>query len=104
MFFILKTNICRCLPYTCDLITETVAVWLVVLYLLLFSVLAPLVAFNKNGLVIEFRCERDNNSPTVSVINVKASNASPSQMSEFLFQAAVPKVFLCYSIVCVYHL
>lgn len=52
-----------------------------------------MVAFNKNGLLIEFRCERDSNSPAVSIINVKASNTSPSQMSEFLFQAAVPKVW-----------
>lgn len=57
------------------------------------NVSAPMVGFNKNGLLIEFRCERDNNSPTVSIINVKASNTSPTQMSDFVFQAAVPKSF-----------
>ncbi|XP_052229804.1 AP-1 complex subunit gamma-1-like isoform X2 [Dreissena polymorpha] len=57
------------------------------------NVSAPMMAFNKNGLMIEFRCERDNNSPTSSLINVKASNASPSQMEDFVFQAAVPKSF-----------
>lgn len=55
--------------------------------------LAPLIAFNKNGLMIEFRCERDNNSPTTSLINVKAFNTSPTPMTDFIFQAAVPKSF-----------
>ncbi|XP_053401363.1 AP-1 complex subunit gamma-1-like isoform X2 [Mercenaria mercenaria] len=57
------------------------------------NVSAPIVAYNKNGLLIEFRCERENDSPTVSIINVKASNTSPTQMSDFVFQAAVPKSF-----------
>ncbi|KAL4234218.1 AP-1 complex subunit gamma-1 [Mactra antiquata] len=57
------------------------------------NVSAPIVAFNKNGLLIEFRCERDNDSGAQSIINVKASNTSPKPMSEFVFQAAVPKSF-----------
>lgn len=57
------------------------------------SVSAPMIAFNKNGLVIEFRCERDNNSKTVSLISMKASNTSPTQITDFVFQAAVPKSF-----------
>ncbi|XP_052816690.1 AP-1 complex subunit gamma-1-like isoform X2 [Mya arenaria] len=57
------------------------------------NISAPIVAFNKNGLLIEFRCERDNMSPTESIVHVKASNTSPAQMDDFVFQAAVPKSF-----------
>ena len=54
----------------------------------------PITAFNKNGLLVEFMCERDNSQATVCVLNVKASNSSPTPMTDFVFQAAVPKVKL----------
>lgn len=53
----------------------------------------PITAFNKNGLLVEFMCERDNSQATVCVLNVKASNSSPTPMTDFVFQAAVPKSF-----------
>lgn len=54
---------------------------------------APMIAFNKNGLLVEFMCEKDNSQATVFIVNVKASNSSPTPMTEFVFQAAVPKSF-----------
>ena len=53
---------------------------------------APIIAFNKNGLLIEFTCEKDNSQASVIIVNVKATNSSPTPMTEFVFQAAVPKV------------
>ena len=53
---------------------------------------SSVTAFNKNGLLIDFMCERDNGQPTVTVINVKATNSTTTIMSDFIFQAAVPKV------------
>ena len=56
----------------------------------------PITAFNKNGLLIEFMCEKDNSQPLVTVVNVKATNSTPLLMSDFVFQAAVPKVRLLF--------
>ncbi|XP_046328191.1 AP-1 complex subunit gamma-1-like isoform X1 [Haliotis rufescens] len=53
----------------------------------------PIVAFNKNGLLLEFKCERDGGRAEVTIINMKATNSSPTPISEFVFQAAVPKSF-----------
>ena len=53
-----------------------------------------MIAFNKNGLLVEFMCEKDNSQATVFIVNVKASNSSPTPMTEFVFQAAVPKVMV----------
>ncbi|XP_048778208.2 AP-1 complex subunit gamma-1-like isoform X2 [Ostrea edulis] len=50
-------------------------------------------AYNKNGLMVELTCERDNSQGNVTVINVKSSNSTATTMSEFVFQAAVPKSF-----------
>lgn len=62
-----------------------------------------LTAFEKNGLKVELTCERDNGQPNVTVINVNSTNSSATTMSEYVFQAAVPKVsekrknsFLCF--------
>ena len=66
----------------------------VLLFSLFFSGSAPIIAFNKNGLLIEFMCEKDNSQAAVCIVNVKASNSSPTPMTEFVFQAAVPKVVL----------
>ncbi|KAL8613855.1 AP-1 complex subunit gamma-1 [Nucella lapillus] len=54
---------------------------------------AQLTAFEKNGLSIQFMCERDQNTPTTTLINMSASNSTPFPMTEFVFQAAVPKSF-----------
>ena len=37
-------------------------------------------------------CEKDNSQAAVIIVNVKATNSSPTPMTEFVFQAAVPKV------------
>ncbi|RUS72129.1 hypothetical protein EGW08_020102 [Elysia chlorotica] len=55
--------------------------------------LSPMAVFNKAGLLVEFTCQRASNDPTRTVINMKATNSSPYPMSDFVFQAAVPKSF-----------
>lgn len=52
-----------------------------------------LTAFDKNGLKVELTCERDNGQPNVTIINVKSSNSTATTMSDYIFQAAVPKSF-----------
>lgn len=49
-----------------------------------------ITAFEKNGLKIDFSFQRTNTNIT---INVSASNNTSSPMSDFIFQAAVPKSF-----------
>ena len=58
-----------------------------------------ITAFEKDGLKIVFSFERN---PDQSVsITLKASNSNFSPLSEFVFQAAVPKVQnLCMRVVC----
>ncbi|CAL1527635.1 unnamed protein product [Lymnaea stagnalis] len=57
------------------------------------STLPVVTAFNKEGLLIEFFCQRANNDATKTVINMKATNSSLFPMVDFVFQAAVPKSF-----------
>ena len=51
-----------------------------------------MTAYNKNGLKIEFTFERANPNPNIAVITIHASNTTDADMTEFVFQAAVPKV------------
>lgn len=51
-----------------------------------------MTAYNKNGLKIEFTFERANPNPNIAVITIHASNSTEADMTEFVFQAAVPKV------------
>lgn len=55
------------------------------------STLPPLTAFEKDGVKIVFSFDgiKENNSVT---INVTATNESLTTLTDFLFQAAVPKV------------
>ncbi|XP_035251981.1 AP-1 complex subunit gamma-1 isoform X1 [Anguilla anguilla] len=53
----------------------------------------PMTAYNKNGLIIEFTFERSNLNPNITVITNHASNSTEAEMTEFVFQAAVPKTF-----------
>uniref|UniRef100_A0A8K9VE87 Adaptor related protein complex 1 subunit gamma 1 n=1 Tax=Oncorhynchus mykiss TaxID=8022 RepID=A0A8K9VE87_ONCMY len=46
----------------------------------------------KNGLKIEFTFERANPNPNIAVITIHATNTTEADMTEFVFQAAVPKV------------
>uniref|UniRef100_A0A671PLT4 AP-1 complex subunit gamma n=1 Tax=Sinocyclocheilus anshuiensis TaxID=1608454 RepID=A0A671PLT4_9TELE len=61
-------------------------------YLFLLAVIPPMTAYNKNGLKIEFTFERSNPNPNVAVITIHATNSTEADMTEFVFQAAVPKV------------
>ncbi len=51
-----------------------------------------MVAYEKDGLKIEFSFERNAMTPTQFTINMSASNSTAAAMTEFVFQAAVPKV------------
>uniref|UniRef100_A0AAY4E2C7 AP-1 complex subunit gamma n=1 Tax=Denticeps clupeoides TaxID=299321 RepID=A0AAY4E2C7_9TELE len=53
----------------------------------------PMTAYNKNGLKIEFMFERSNPNPNIAVITIHASNSTEADMTDFVFQAAVPKTF-----------
>uniref|UniRef100_A0A8C2SVX4 AP-1 complex subunit gamma n=1 Tax=Coturnix japonica TaxID=93934 RepID=A0A8C2SVX4_COTJA len=64
------------------------------LLLFLFSTGIPsITAYNKNGLKIDFSFERSNTNPSVTVITIQASNSTELDMTDFVFQAAVPKTF-----------
>lgn len=56
------------------------------------SEIPNLVAFDKLGLKIVFKLERPSETPDLLVINMLAQNVGSTQLTEFLFQAAVPKV------------
>jgi AP-1 complex subunit gamma-1 len=51
-----------------------------------------MTAYEKNGLKIVFSLERLPENPNMTVITMSAVNETLNPMSEFLFQAAVPKV------------
>uniref|UniRef100_A0A672NJB5 AP-1 complex subunit gamma n=1 Tax=Sinocyclocheilus grahami TaxID=75366 RepID=A0A672NJB5_SINGR len=53
----------------------------------------PMTAYNKNGIKIEFTFERANPNPNIAVITIHATNSTEADMTEFVFQAAVPKTF-----------
>uniref|UniRef100_A0A8C2GUU0 AP-1 complex subunit gamma n=1 Tax=Cyprinus carpio TaxID=7962 RepID=A0A8C2GUU0_CYPCA len=57
------------------------------------AVIPPMTAYNKNGLIIEFTFERSNPNPNIAVITIHATNSTEADMTEFVFQAAVPKTF-----------
>ncbi|XP_059836308.1 AP-1 complex subunit gamma-1-like [Hypanus sabinus] len=52
-----------------------------------------IVAFNQNGLKIEFSFERSKANPNMLFITLRASNSTEMDMSNFVLQAAVPKSF-----------
>uniref|UniRef100_UPI00398EA4C9 AP-1 complex subunit gamma-1 isoform X3 n=1 Tax=Pristiophorus japonicus TaxID=55135 RepID=UPI00398EA4C9 len=53
----------------------------------------PITAYNKGGLKIEFNFERSNTNPNVTVVTINATNSTEGDMTDFIFQAAVPKTF-----------
>lgn len=55
--------------------------------------LPAVTALDKNGLKIVFSLEQSSDTPDTIVINMKANNSLQTNMTEFLFQAAVPKTF-----------
>lgn len=52
-----------------------------------------ITAYDKNGLKITFAMERLPDNPSTTIITMTAVNEAVTQMTEFLFQAAVPKTF-----------
>ncbi|XP_077166619.1 AP-1 complex subunit gamma-1 isoform X2 [Paroedura picta] len=52
-----------------------------------------ITAYSKNGLKIDFAFERSNTNPSVTVITIQAVNSTELDMTDFVFQAAVPKTF-----------
>ncbi|XP_016837777.1 AP-1 complex subunit gamma-1 isoform X4 [Nasonia vitripennis] len=52
-----------------------------------------MVVFDKQGLKITFKLERSLDNPDLLVINMVAQNSGMSPITDFLFQAAVPKTF-----------
>uniref|UniRef100_A0A8C9SES9 AP-1 complex subunit gamma n=1 Tax=Scleropages formosus TaxID=113540 RepID=A0A8C9SES9_SCLFO len=62
-------------------------------HILYVSCIPPMTAYNKNGLKIDFTFERSNSNPNVAVITIHASNSTEADMTDFVFQAAVPKTF-----------
>uniref|UniRef100_A0A671XV56 AP-1 complex subunit gamma n=1 Tax=Sparus aurata TaxID=8175 RepID=A0A671XV56_SPAAU len=57
------------------------------------AAIPPMTAYNKNGLKIDFTFERANPNPNIAVITIHASNSTEADMTDFVFQAAVPKTF-----------
>ena len=48
--------------------------------------------FEKSGLKITFKLEKPLDNPDLLIINMLAQNSGLSKMTDFLFQAAIPKV------------
>lgn len=55
------------------------------------AVIPPFMVFNKNGLQVSFTFERPESSPALLVITTSVSNSTAADISDFVFQAAVPK-------------
>lgn len=53
----------------------------------------PMTVFEKDGLKLDFAFEKEPSSPQTAVIHLTAINLSSCPMTDFLFQAAVPKTF-----------
>merc|ERR1719238_726406 len=51
----------------------------------------PFVAWNKNGLVIEFVCSKDPGNPSITNIDASFSNQTGAPFDGLNFQVAVPK-------------
>lgn len=60
--------------------------------LISFIMVLEIVAFDKNGLRMVFAVERLMDTPQTTVVHVTSTNQTQSPFTEFLFQAAVPKV------------
>ncbi|XP_041060149.1 AP-1 complex subunit gamma-1-like isoform X2 [Carcharodon carcharias] len=52
-----------------------------------------IIAYDQNGLKIEFSFERSKANPNMLFITLRASNSTEMDMSNFVLQAAVPKSF-----------
>ena len=51
------------------------------------------IGYNKNGVALYFQPVRDQANPTIVNVNCVFQNGSPAMLTNFVFQAAVPKVW-----------
>eukprot|EP00744_Colponema_vietnamica_P001407 GILI01002325.1.p1 GENE.GILI01002325.1~~GILI01002325.1.p1 ORF type:complete len:169 (+),score=64.36 GILI01002325.1:76-507(+) len=51
----------------------------------------PSVAFDSRGVKIVFEFSKQPGQPDTTIVNAKFVNSTPATLSEFIFQAAVPK-------------
>ena len=58
------------------------------------NLIPPIIAFDKNGLKLEFSFERPLDNTNLLIISLSATNSGSQPIDEFIFQAAVPKVCL----------
>jgi len=58
----------------------------------LIAELPSMVVLDKSGLKITFKLERLPDIPDLLVINMLAQNSGSTVLTDFLFQAAVPRV------------
>ncbi|GAB6030396.1 AP-1 complex subunit gamma-1 [Chamberlinius hualienensis] len=57
------------------------------------AAIPSITVFEKDGLKIDFQFERPHENPQLTVITLHATNASIHPITDFLFQAAVPRTF-----------
>ena len=67
------------------------------------SAIPSIVAFEKNDLKIVFHFERDPVTPSTIKITLNAINSCSTPMTDFLFQAAVPKVIVVLLLINAHH-
>lgn len=60
--------------------------------MILIAELPSMVVLDKSGLKITFKLERLPDIPDLLVINMSAQNSGSTVLTDFLFQAAVPRV------------
>lgn len=60
--------------------------------MILIAELPSMVILDKSGLKITFKLERPPDIPDLLVINMLAQNSGSTVLTDFLFQAAVPRV------------
>ena len=60
---------------------------------------AGVVGYNKNGVVITFTPQRDTSNPALVNVTCAFQNGSPAMLTNFVFQAAVPKVLSAHRMV-----
>ena len=55
--------------------------------------LQNVTAYDKNGLRVDFSFDRPADNPNLVIVTLTANSSYGSTLSDFLFQAAVPKTF-----------
>lgn len=64
--------------------------------MVLITELPSMVVLDKSGLKITFKLERPPDIPDLLIINMLAQNSGNTVLTDFLFQAAVPRVRYIY--------